>query len=453
MRELDCPNCGAHFQDYKPGAQINCGYCGTSFLAPANPAPTPTSPGVQIHIGGVPTLDPAQVEAASRGARRLGCAIAGFVLVLVGGIGFTVYSVISKVVPNMPGMPDMPDLPELPKLGGQAAQMLGQIGSERFGWDDVGGSPIPVEIGGKPAVLGRTRDHSNDGALYVDAYRSENGERLWRIGPLSDYSNAYKNVQFDVLDDTVVVSDVDGVLHLHGLADGKERTTVKLRERVVDMCTPRDAQAERKVWIGMADEADLLLDPSSATTQPAPTRPQWCTASRQGTRWGSKRQMMAERKGKKGGPKLPKLQGTDFEDYAVGGELGVARGTKRPGTAIPRVAGFDPATGEVRWNSDIPSIDLGSVRPDSTEAGALAGDAYVTVYGEGTEDWRVTAFDALSGTRLWDESMRPIFAVDRITEIVGGADYAYLVRTGALEIRDLKDGKLTGTIGTVTYDE
>ena len=44
-------------------------------------------------------------------------------------------------------------------------------------------------------------------------------------------------------------------------------------------------------------------------------------------------------------------------------------------------------------------------------------------------------------------------AVDRITEIVGSDEYAYLVRTGALEIRSMKTGALTGTIGAVTYDE
>src|SRR5690606_37185947 len=99
------------------------------------------------------------------------------------------------------------------------------------------------------------------------------------------------------------------------------------RERVVDLCAPEpeDAEAPRHLWVGMADEADLILDPEARTTQPAETRPEWCKHSRQATRWGAARVARAqmERKRSRGqkeaGPVLPELEGTRFEDYASAG--------------------------------------------------------------------------------------------------------------------------------------
>src|SRR5690606_38949455 len=141
MRELDCPNCGANFKNYTPGAQINCGYCGTTFLAPSADAPPPQQP----FSGAGPRIDLGQIQAAPANAGRAGMLIAaafGSVSVVVAAAVFLVAGGAVDIVPRA-----------------SARHVPYQVGAQRSGWDDVGGSPMPTSVGGKPAVVGRTRDY------------------------------------------------------------------------------------------------------------------------------------------------------------------------------------------------------------------------------------------------------------------------------------------------------
>jgi hypothetical protein len=82
----------------------------------------------------------------------------------------------------------------------------------------------------------------------------------------------------------------------------------------------------------------------------------------------------------------------------------------------------------------------------------LAAGRYVAVYGVGQDGWRVAAFDAAAGTRLWDTLLQPIFAVDSIEGIVAMKERVLVTRTSSLDVLDAKTGKLVGTVGTETYD-
>ena len=136
----------------------------------------------------------------------------------------------------------------------------------------------------------------------------------------------------------------------------------------------------------------------------------------------------------------------------IAGDLGVAAGVKHPGTAIPRAAGFDPATKKIRWDQPLPAVDLSTVRQRGSEWDALAGGRYISSYGTGQDGWHITALDARTGDRLWDTTLRPIFAVDKIDDLMATEGHVFVVRTSSLEIFDAHTGKLRGTIGHETYD-
>lgn len=439
LRELDCPNCGAHLDGLPEGSRIACAYCGTQFLVPmaAPPTPPPAAPlNIQIHT-------PA---AATKVRKRAGWVIAFSALlplVLMLGIGGFVYHQIQTVTEKA----GIGNLPSIPSVIGRAT------GSERIGWDEVGGHPIPVQIDGAAAIIGRTRDYNRDGLLYVDAYAAEDGRRLWRIEGLSNYGEAYQNVHFVVNGERVAVSDPAGAVHVHDLQSGTRLKTATLRERVKDLCAPpaatpgQGAQAPAEVWVRMADEIDLILDMGSGETREA-KRPDWCET----TRNEDKRGRSPGRSKKPAGPKGGETK-TDWSSVMVEGELAVATGHKKPGTAIPRAAGFEPKSRKIIWEADIPAVDLGSVRPNSGQASTLVDGRVVASYGVGTEDWRITAFDAATGERVWDQGMPGIFAVDRVEWMSGANGFLYIERTGALEVRRLSDGAMTISLGDVTYDE
>ena len=99
----------------------------------------------------------------------------------------------------------------------------------------------------------------------------------------------------------------------------------------------------------------------------------------------------------------------------------------------------------------MPTVDPLSVR--ASEHDALGGGRYLAIYGVGSAGWHLTALDAKDGTRLWDVTLRPLFAVDDIDSLVVTRQFAYVNRTSSLEIYDAATGKLLGTVGNDTYRE
>ena len=61
------------------------------------------------------------------------------------------------------------------------------------------------------------------------------------------------------------------------------------------------------------------------------------------------------------------------------------------------------------------------------------------------------ALDAESDTRLWETSLRPLFAVDWIKSLVATPHGVYVTRTSSLEIYDPATGKLRGVLGNESY--
>ncbi len=458
MLSLDCPKCGAHLPPKDPRGQVSCEYCGASFQAAQargartlagqaidprqlaqmiadelrrQPNPQPVRPAPPPSIYG-PSPEGPHLATARRGCAGVSAVFVVIVTLVPVGLGLF----FSGVLAEIPGLSGVPGL-------GQVVES-----TEHLLYDRAGGLPQPVEIGGKPALLCRTRKVMAGDELFVDAYDARSVNRLWRIGPLGTYTNAYQAVHFGASGSRLVVSDAEPSLHIHDLETGAELKSLALTDRVASVCAAPPEQGKSLVWIEQVDARTHLVDLEAMTMSEAP-RPEWCPDQGRARMWhewtpGVDNVIATE--------EAPQVEGLRPEVAFVEGDAGVVFGVKETGTAFPMMAGFDPGTKAVRYKQEIAAIDPGQVRPGSAEHAALHGGRFFTVYGSGSDFWHATAFDAESGARLWHTDLRPIFAVDSINGIKATADHVFVVRTSSLEVFSADAGELLGTIGKETYD-
>lgn len=322
------------------------------------------------------------------------------------------------------------EVPAIPELAQQAAA------GPRVTWDSVGGPPQLIDWGDSQGFLGRTREIRNGDQLYFDAFDADTVKRKWRIGPLGTYGQGYRHTHAQVLGERVVVSDHQAKLYIHNAGDGELLKQHNLSDRVKQLCVPKDSNGHT-LWVGQVDERSHMLDTKTGELAEAP-RPESCPKHRHLRK-----------------PKLdvPKVDGFDAERVHRDGDIAVAAGTKSPGTAYPRAVGFDQATKKVLWDQEIAAVDRATVRENSNKAEGLADGRFISIYGSGQDFWHLTALDAATGARLWDTQLRPVFAVDRVDEVVVSGSYVFVTRTSSLEVFAAKTGKLLGTVGAETYDK
>jgi outer membrane protein assembly factor BamB len=319
-------------------------------------------------------------------------------------------------------------------------QAGGAIGTfERFGWDDIGGAPVVVNIDGSEAFIGRIRSYSKNHQLSVVAVDSATCDVLWRTKDMGTYNQAYQNVRFAAVGDRVVVSDYKATVHTHELRTGKLLNSLQMTDKVTQICP---VTGTTSVWVGVADQHNIVLDLASGVAQP------W------GQSAGCSSHPQLGRSRHRGGelPGAPQVQGFQAEQIHTEGTLAVASGVRTPGTALPMAVGFNPQTGAVLWQRQIATVDITSVREGTNEYSGLANERFVSVYGVGQDNWRVAALDANTGTALWDVELRDIFAVDSIDNLIVSPGFVYIVRTSSLEVLNVQTGILIGTIGDETYE-
>lgn len=406
LRNLACTHCGARLPEQPAADKYKCGYCGSLFAVTDLP----------------PTSVPAPVVTAAPPHRGKGSPL-GAVLGFLGALlpfaigGFFLYRSLGPMV-----------------KGSVSGLRLGS--PLRALWDRAGGPPVPVQLGGKEAVLGRMR--LSEDQLYIVATDSATAQPLWKLGPLGTYGDGYQLTHFQVAGSLIVVTDARGNLRVHELASGKEVKTIALRDRATQLCLA----APGAVAVAVLDRHHVTLDTGSLTLREAPL-PAGCD--------GSRSAQARRGRDESGRVRKPAVRGFEVADAHAEGDYGVAAAVKSPGTPVPYAIGFEPQTRAVRWQQLLPTVDPLSVR--SSEHAALAGGRYLALYGVGSAGWHLTALDAKDGARLWDVTLRPLFAVDDIESLVVTAQFAYVNRTSSLEIYDAATGRLVGTMGNDTYQE
>lgn len=437
-----CTSCGATLPAREEGEhEFECNYCGTRFHwegqirrgKPPKPEKTVPPP---------PQPDPSVVviehtirhEQTSQGPRKSGCFGCLFSLVLmlvIAGVAVTTF--VSFYFGG-----EWKKVLEAVK-GGQFEQLIETAVAPRrwFIWDTFSGSPIPVTVAGKVAVVGRVRQFPEDN-LFIVALSLKEGDVLWQIGPLGTYSEGYQHVAAAVAGDRVAVSDSKANLTLYELDSGEKKHSLALSDKAERVCADPDGDG---FWVGVVDQRNLFVS-RDTTTSPQAEPPVGCAQ-----RWEK-----APHKNERPVDSVPAVDG--FKPLRVWeeGKVWLAAGIKHPGSEIPRLIRFGKILQSPLWDRVVPDVDPNTVRSGSYKLDVLENGKYVAVYGTGTKPWRLCAWNAETGERLWDRPLRTLFAVDDVKDLVLNQDYIVVLRTSSLEVWGLGDGKLLATFGNETYE-
>ncbi|MCB9568233.1 MAG: hypothetical protein H6710_13650 [Myxococcales bacterium] len=438
---LKCPNCGAGLTAPAGAARMTCEYCGNQINLQGPPSGQPPRP--EARPQGQLLIPPQQASDAARRvviSLAVGMAVLGVVSSLV--IFLVTRSITSSVESAVGAANPGVAVPAIPGFGENSG--IPGLAADQFPlWDSVGGQPIPAEIGGKAAFLGRIRVMPSD-ELYFLLGDAQSGAVLQRLGPYGTYNDGYRHTHAAIAGTRAAISDFQAKLHLVDLESGAEAKVLDLSDRAELVCAAADGST---FWIRQVDKRELLVDPKGGELREG-ERPEGCVDATEEA-WplipsGPQRKALARVD--------KKIEGFESERILEEGELRVAAGHKHPGTAIPQAVGLDRDDG-LRWRVDVPTIDPMRARERSNEHDALAAGRYVTIYGEGSKAWHVTAIDAATGDRLWDVPLRVIFAVDSIDGVVATDRHVFVTRTSSLEILDATSGALLATIGRESYED
>jgi hypothetical protein len=420
-----CPNCSASVV-LRPDENglVTCEYCDHQYRIAAR------SPQALGQAGGRAAL----VVALAGVLIVLGVGLAAFFMVGSGSDGGGPASV------PMPANESVKvDVPGLEKLQALAKAASG----ERHGWDDVGGPPQVARIDGTEHVVGRIRTFGSD-ELQVSVIRASDLKARFSTPPLGTYGGAYRAIHHQVAGKNLLVSDGNNALRVYSLSSGKELKKHPLTDRVERLCP---MPGKDRIWIQVLDKRHAVFNPKTLAIEEAGSAKSPCPRPRS----------FAERQAFRRGVKksdAPRVDGFAPKRVFSDGKHGVVFGAKKPGTPVPIAVGFDPKSKAVSWNKSILQVNPSSFRTSFYNwQGGLAGGRFITFYGVGSDDeWRAVGFDALSGDLLWERKLKPIFAVDKVDDIVVTEGFVYLVRTSSLDVLDAKTGKEIGTVGDETYD-
>jgi len=295
-------------------------------------------------------------------------------------------------------------------------------------WDTS--AEVPASIAGHDAFLGLGRAYIGD-KLYLAAIDADGASLLWKTGPLGTFSQGHQYTHFAVAGKQAAVSDYRGQLHVLELATGHTLRTLRLSDRADQLCP---VGAGSSVWVEVINKQNVDVNLATGLVTRNAPRPPGC---------------VDEHKLHHSADGAPKVDGFKVDHVLRSGTLAVAAGEKTPGTPVPVAVGFDPATGSVRWHATIPAVDTSSLHTafyHLDKADVIAGDRYVVAYptGEGN-GMRLTAFDAMTGRRLWDEPM-PSGHTDP-SGLVATTNHILVGRWLALDVFRKSDGAHVGTVG------
>jgi hypothetical protein len=195
--------------------------------------------------------------------------------------------------------------------------------------------------------------------------------------------------------------------------------------------------------VALSDNQDLLVDPVSGQTKPAPA-PSWCPEP----------DFYAQNcPHQLAGLGCLTLEGDPTGDrhmqtiYGLSdGQHGLLVGIHAPGSRWPMLAGAD-ASGKVLWAHELGEhIDPDLTGPPS--AAILRGSRGFAVWASGNQPPRVQAFDLTTGSRLWEVAVPdPNKILDEIGVMAVSETRLYLPHSGRLDVLDAETGKELGHAG------
>jgi hypothetical protein len=292
---------------------------------------------------------------------------------------------------------------------------------------------------------------SSDEGRLIAAYDGRTGGELWKTTvPLSPDA-------FRVLSPTRVLAfDPAATVRAFELRTGRLVWSERLSDRASDVCVEAD-----RIVVRTTDNADHVLKLSDGSRlgapparvnadgrvgcTPAPTSADPGFSCRVRTVFGSDLSSLG----------LPKSFPTaTFSPECVVGEQGakIVVGTRRPGTAVPEIVGFDGTNATFR--ATVPEGDplLANWYGTSLQRLVHAAHGVVAAVYEGRAEARdgerkarLAVFDAKSGEKRFDAPLAPVKQPWRTVVVTRDAVFAF--STYALYAHDLRTGALLYRVG------
>ncbi|HJZ88277.1 MAG TPA: hypothetical protein VKN99_24050 [Polyangia bacterium] len=426
LRPYICPNCAAPLKIDAARDEVTCTYCGHTFQvrhARPAPAPPPTAPSP-------PAPMPAHVPSPTRRPRL---AIGSFsTLITLAVVGFVLWrSGVLHMVGQQVGLSNLPGL-------GPPLQ-----------WDAVAGAPLIANVDGDGVedLIGRVRVVNPD-QLWVAAFAGIHFKPIWRAGPYGAWDTR-KSILVALSGSRVLVTDSRQSARVLDLATGKELGMVPLNDQAALVCgAPEGAP---RFYVETVDKQRLLIEAQPVQSRPG-ARPDWCGPGPfqlrpgQSECWevGLHARLRSHCLPAREAPRVP---GFEARFALREGALGVAVGSKRPGTEVPMVVGFDPERNAVQWNRVLPQ--------DPTQA--ETGVPYLTELSHGgvysfyklksLRGGRLVKIDAATGATRWDVIV-PQSETGTAPETLAITERrVYVPHWTWLDVFDASTGAHLGTIG------
>ena len=445
---LECPECGAKLTPEPGAVTVRCAYCGTtSQVGDLGPHPDAGSPASsareamhQAEAVAKASAEArreklAEAEAQVAAARAKGLRGMVAVLVVVG----LVIGAVSLFGGDLDAI-----VTHFNKTGHLEVVHAAKTGPTKSGelvqWDDLAPSQLGRVPGGRTVLLGLTRhllDHKTH--IVAQAFDAATLGFLWESRPLGLWTD-YQVIFARIAAGKAILTDDHGRVLVLDLATGHQTASRFLEDRAKDICVPDPARPQ--AWIETADGRGHALDVATGKVVGAP-RPAGCVLGcTGGPVWEP------ESAGCRHLDQAPKVDGLQVTDLVKDGAAEVALGHRSQGTKVPMAAGFDTATGKLRWKRTLPDGDAFSAKEDQTIglAAAGAGAAYFVLdMKEGPA--RLIALDEATGRTLWTVKVpREDRDVDE-GELRFAHGRLYLAHGVALDVLDARTGKLQGTLG------
>jgi putative pyrroloquinoline-quinone binding quinoprotein len=288
------------------------------------------------------------------------------------------------------------------------------------------------------------------------AFDGADGRRLW-ITPSSIDLPEHARTLFEIVGPVLITVDGAGRAQALRAADGTPAWWLDLSERAMAICRGEPGQA---IFM-LADRTALAVDLFTSVTEPSAlpsscatdaSRP-WPSSDWLRTRpWFDKKSAGEPGSGEGDAPEgqaaePPKVVGMYIDGTLPAGAGGrVLIGHKEPGTSVPMVGVW--REGRAAWSGVVPREGALGAAEGAPTAVAADAETVVAVYQPVAfkDVWRVAAFAAADGQRLWDIGL-PNAEEGNVGFVHIVQDRVLVAHWTYLDVFDRRSGQLRYTVG------
>lgn len=416
-----CPNCSGELPPLGGADRVTCQYCGFAFdvkrttVQPATPPPVaspPPSTARPLSPQPMRPHFPVGVPAAPRrSSGAIGC-IAILAPLVIMGISGAVFFMTSS--------------------GGSG--VLSSVMEGSYTFDKTIGF-FQANADGVEDVAMIVRNVTSSDELQVVMFDGATGHDLWKVGELGSYSQGYQYTHAAVAGSRMLLTDFRGQARLLDVTTGLPAAVLALPDRAKEICA---GPTPTQVRLTLQNGNPLVVDLAAGTAAPPAVIDLGAGDACPPPADLSVPQPAAD-------AEAITIAGLEDAHGLAQGDLRVAVGRRASGVRIPMAVGLGPDGQTPTWNAIVPTVAetmVAETGSDTLRFGMGGGRLYVAYALAGSNGAHITAFDARSGTRLWDTAYSGWASSVDVDAMRVGPNRIVTEQFGEAEIFDAQTGAL-----------